>query len=157
MISTNNKITLSDGTEKLVKDLKPNDRILTYDFYNQKVCQDFINVIEDDTRDEPIFYVKFVNNQGRIYELNIKGDVLFNVNTTKWKFDEKVPKNFCSLNYMRSAETLTDMFGFQLKILSIEECPFDNKDEKFVKIIPKFNKCVFVNNVSISCFPPKKY
>ncbi len=158
MISTDSIITLSNGTTKLAKDVTVKDKILTYDFYNKKVCIDFINVIEDDlNEDNKIYEIKFINNIGVEHTLNLKGDVLFNVDTFKWKFDERVPKNFCGVNFMRSAEVIRDLEGHQCKVISVKEVEILKDEMKFIKIIPKFNKCIFVNNMSISCFLPKPY
>jgi len=158
MISTLNTITNHTGENILVKNLRENSKIISYDFYNDRVCKDFIiNVTDNFYRDgEEIYEIKFINNIDIIHTLRIKTAVLLNVKTMKWKNDEKIHKNFCSSAVLNLVEIITDIENHQCKLISVTKVD-KLPNEDFVNLHTRFNKCIFINNISLSCFPPRVY
>jgi len=158
MISTQNTITNHLGEKVLVKNLREDSKVISYDFYNNRVCTDFITSISDnqikDT--DKIYNIKFKNNLEQIINIRVKNHVLFNVDTKKWKNNEKVRKNFCSSELINLAEIILDIENHQCKLISVTETE-KNVGETFVNLHTKFNKCVFIEGISISCFPPRVY
>jgi len=157
MISTLNEVTLDNGKSVKVSKLKTSNKILSYNFYSDTVVKDTVDTIEDDIikPDDKIYEIKIKNNLGIIHTLRLKNTVLFNVNTKVWKNNEKVRQNFCSNLSLNSASLIKDMLGHQCILVSLKEVE-KLPNERFVIIHPKFNKCIFINELSISCFKPRR-
>jgi len=157
VLSTENLITTLSGNQKKISKLKIDDKIISYNVFRDILYMDIIDTIDEVKyipKHDTIYEATILNNLDTEYKIRFLNSILFKVDSKKWVNDERVPKKFVQSNYIKLVDNFKDEYGHQCKVLNIKEVQLKD-GERFVNIIPKYNKCIYINNVLLSIFIPR--